>query len=377
MNSKLPLVSIITPSWNSAQFLDETIRSVLQQDYPCIEHIVVDGGSTDGTVDILGRYSSVTWISEPDKGQSDALNKGFAMAQGDIIGWLNADDTYEPGAISTAVDFLLTHKEVNLVYSDCNVIDEDGRIQHTEHPEDFALERQVIRNSIPQPTVFMKNDFLQRLGGVDVSLHYVMDYDLWLRAGLVGGIKKMPSVILANFRICSGTKTAEKPEQFFLEKVRVIDKFFSATGTLPPGIRSLETTVRARTHWQAGLELLAKAEIAAGRFHKDRAVKLGVFDRDEEFAIKTLLETALDFYPSDKREYIDLVLRDSNPKLRRRVLSHYCAAMAFRHRDSGRNIAVLRYIGLCLGSDPKWLKNRGLRSIGFRTLLAMSVVDHS
>lgn len=371
MRPNVPLVSIVTPSWNSARFIEETILSVCRQDYPCVEHIVIDGGSTDETISILRKYSSVKWISERDKGQSDALNKGFAMAAGEIVGWLNADDTYEPGAISTAVHFLLTHRGTNLVYSNCNVIDEHGNIKYTECPEDFQLARQVIRNLIPQPTVFMRREFIQKLEGVDVSLHYVMDYDLWLRAGIIGGIQKIPEVALANFRICSGSKTSEKPEQFFLEKLRVFDKFFSSGTSLPQSIRSLETVVRARTHWHAGIELLAKSETAAGRFHCDRAIELGLLQRDEEFAITTLLESALRFYPLDKSAYIEQVLSGLGSALRRRVISHYYAAMAFRHRDSERHLATLFYVGRCLRKNPKWLRNRGLLSITLKAMLGL------
>ena len=109
-----PLVSIITPSFNSGDFLEEAVRSVIAQDYSPLEHIIVDGGSTDETLEILQRYNSkpVTWVSEPDEGQADAINKGFRRAQGEIIGWLNADDTYQPGAIRSAVAYLQAHPEV-------------------------------------------------------------------------------------------------------------------------------------------------------------------------------------------------------------------------------------------------------------------------
>ena len=117
MPDSQPLVSVVTPSFNQAAFIEETIQSVLKQDYPHIEHIVVDGGSTDGTVDILQRYPHLRWISEPDCGQSDALNKGFAMARGEILGWLNSDDTYNAGGVSTGLHCEVSHPVLALVYS--------------------------------------------------------------------------------------------------------------------------------------------------------------------------------------------------------------------------------------------------------------------
>jgi glycosyltransferase involved in cell wall biosynthesis len=128
--SDLPRVSIITPSYNQASFLEETICSVLEQDYANLEYIIVDGGSKDGSVEIIRRYESqlAWWVSEPDQGQTDALNKGFGMASGDILAWLNSDDTYLPGAISGAVEYLMSHPEAGLVYGDANLVDENGTV---------------------------------------------------------------------------------------------------------------------------------------------------------------------------------------------------------------------------------------------------------
>ncbi|HOW91535.1 MAG TPA: glycosyltransferase family 2 protein, partial [Anaerolineaceae bacterium] len=118
--SELPLVSIVTPSFNQVDYLEETMRSVLEQDYPRVEYIVIDGGSTDGSVEIIRKYADrlAYWVSEKDRGQTDAVNKGYAVAKGSILGWLNSDDTYKPGAISAAVEFLVNHPQFGLVYGD-------------------------------------------------------------------------------------------------------------------------------------------------------------------------------------------------------------------------------------------------------------------
>ena len=119
-----PLVSVVTPCFNAARFIESTIKSVREQDYPFVQHVVVDGASDDGTLHILEQYPHLVWTSESDRGQSHALNKGFQRASGDIIGWLNADDVYQPRAISRAVEFLQDNPEVSFVYSDCLELDE-------------------------------------------------------------------------------------------------------------------------------------------------------------------------------------------------------------------------------------------------------------
>src|SRR5262245_25211876 len=124
MSQTTPLVSIVTPSFNHARYIEATIRSVLAQDYSPIEYAVIDGASTDGTVEILRRYQDrIAWVSEPDRGQTDAINKGFARTRGQILAWLNSDDTLKKGAVSAAVEFLQSHPDVAMVYGDANFID--------------------------------------------------------------------------------------------------------------------------------------------------------------------------------------------------------------------------------------------------------------
>ena len=214
----LPLVSIVTPSYNQAQFIRQTLESILRQGYPCIECIVVDGGSTDGTLKILKSYGKrVRWVSGKDSGQSNAINKGFRMAKGEIIGWLNSDDTYEPGAVKAAVDYLQAHPEVGMVYSDCNIILEDGRRNGLIRAPEFDMEKQLnYANIPPQPTVFFRKEVFRKVGYLDESLHYVMDYDYWIRIGRKFKIKKIPGV-LANFRVWGTSKTVGSQHRFWDE----------------------------------------------------------------------------------------------------------------------------------------------------------------
>ena len=177
------LVSIVTPSLQQGRFLDEAIRSVLEQDYPRVEHIVVDGGSTDETLEILRAYPHVRWVSEPDDGQAVAINKGFRIARGEIYAWLNADDYYLPGAISAAVG-AIGASGCALVHGGWRQIEEDGTVIRDVPPVEFDYERQRERaNVVCQPGSFFTRDAYWAVGGVDESYHYAMDYELWLKLG--------------------------------------------------------------------------------------------------------------------------------------------------------------------------------------------------
>lgn len=183
-----PLVSVITPSYQQGAFIRETIESVLSQDYPHVELIVIDGGSTDKTVSILQKFAEryggdrFRYVSEKDKGQSNALNKGLAMAKGEVIGWLNSDDTYAPKAISRAVAALTKHPEYGIVYGRADFTD-----KHNKHLRPYPVDARVDRArlfdvcTVCQPAVFMRKSVLDQVGPIDESLHFCMDYDLWIR----------------------------------------------------------------------------------------------------------------------------------------------------------------------------------------------------
>ncbi len=219
-----PPVSILTPSFNQARYLEATIQSVLSQDYPRIEYLIVDGGSTDSSVDIIKKYSDrlAWWVSEKDRGQTDAINKGFARATGDILAWINSDDTYEPGAVSAAVKYLLEHPEAGMVYADCNYINEDGRAigrfpaAQTDLPR---LRRGYVH--IPQQTMFFRADLWKQVGPLDPSFYFAMDYDLWTRIAARSELKYLAGQVWANFRIHTSGKTIAADDRCWPEMLRV------------------------------------------------------------------------------------------------------------------------------------------------------------
>jgi len=218
-----PLVSIVTPSYNQARFLDETMKSVLDQDYPNLEYLVVDGGSTDGSLEIIQRYASrlAWWVSEPDSGQTDAINKGFSHAKGDILAWLNSDDIYQPGAISEAVAFLVENPEVGMVYGDVNFIDENGKVigKFAARQTDYRrLRRGYVH--IPQQAAFFRADLWRQVGPLDPSFYFAMDYDLWVRLAKITRLVYYPR-LWANFRLHGSGKTIAADDRCWPEMLRV------------------------------------------------------------------------------------------------------------------------------------------------------------
>ena len=178
-----PLVTIVTPSYNQARYLERTILSVLNQDYPNLEYIVIDGGSTDGSVDIIKKYEHKIsyWISEPDRGQSHAINKGFQKATGEIFNWLNSDDILMPSATTIAVHYLTNNPERGMVYGDRLVIDEKDQVLACVELPSFSLFFYKFRPWLPQETAFFRRELWSMANGLDESLHYCMDGDLWHR----------------------------------------------------------------------------------------------------------------------------------------------------------------------------------------------------
>lgn len=210
----LPSISVVTPSYNQAQFIAQTVESVRDQQYPELEHLVMDGLSTDDTLKVLEGYADdVVVASEADSGQTEAINKGLRKAKNDVICWLNSDDYLLPGALQAVGQFFADHPDVAWVTGDAMIIDEAGR------PIQSAVRayKRVLRllgpsvylgvtNAIVQPATFWRREVHERLGFLDESLHYTMDYDWWLRLRATGG----PGTInrpLAAFRIHGQSKS--------------------------------------------------------------------------------------------------------------------------------------------------------------------------
>lgn len=216
-------ITVVTPSFNQAAFLEQTILSVLEQDYPALEYFVIDGGSTDGSVEIIKKYADrlAGWVSEKDAGQTDAINKGFARATGSVLAWLNSDDTYRPGAICEAMDLLAEHPGWGMVYGDTRFIDGDGREigKFPASQTDYDKLRQGYVH-IPQQASFFRADLWKKVGPLDPSFFFAMDYDLWVRLARISDLVYVRRT-WANFRLHGSAKTIAADDRCWPEMLRV------------------------------------------------------------------------------------------------------------------------------------------------------------
>ncbi len=227
----LPRVSLVTPSYNAAPYLRAAIDSVLAQDYLDIEYLVMDGGSTDGTLELLRGYGEkVRWISEKDQGQADAIARGFEQTTGAILGWLNADDVLKPGAVRTAVDTFLANPGTALIYGNADFIDVAGRtLGACTVVEPYSLHRLIhYGDYIIQPAAFFLSKAYEAVGGLDKTLNWAMDWDLWIRLAQgydVVYIEKQ----LASYRWLGSNKTAEGGFER-LEEVEMVARRYGCNG---------------------------------------------------------------------------------------------------------------------------------------------------
>ena len=251
-----PLVSIITPSFNQGPFLEETIESVLAQTYDPIEYIVIDGGSTDNSVEIIRRYADrlAYWVSEPDRGQSHGINKGLDRSSGAIIGWLNSDDTLMPDAVVRVVEAMqdtpmVVHGSVRLIDAESNII---ARPKLSKRNQEFGLQTIVGEGLVNQPGAFWNRAVMERVGHLNEDLNYIMDYELWVRMALAGAdFKRLGDPPLATYRLTGDTKTVAAMYKVGLEKLAVLDWLMSdpelpaKTGLSPAELERLARRARA------------------------------------------------------------------------------------------------------------------------------------
>lgn len=191
-----PLVSIVTPSYNQARFLEATLRSVQEQEYPNIEYLVVDGASTDNSVEIIRKYADkiTWWVSEKDSGQSEAINKGLRRARGEIVGWLNSDDVYLPGAVSAAVAAFRSSPGAAVVYGDALAIDADGKPFNVMRARQYSLVDLMAFNIICQPAAFMRCSVLEQVEYLNPAYHLLMDNLLWMSMAHIAPFVYVPQI---------------------------------------------------------------------------------------------------------------------------------------------------------------------------------------
>jgi glycosyltransferase involved in cell wall biosynthesis len=233
---EIPKITVITPSLNQGAFIERTIRSVLEQGYPDLEYIIVDGGSSDQTLDILKKYEGrLRWISEKDNGQSDAINKGLRMAAGDILAYLNSDDIYEQGALKVVSEQFASDPSLMWLTGRCRIVDEDGveiRRLITAY-KNFLLDHYsynllLTTNPVSQPATFWRREMTGEIGLFDLHEHLAMDYEYWLRMGK----KYRPMIVkryLAHFRVHQKSKTSSSFLSTFSHEVSIAERYSGST----------------------------------------------------------------------------------------------------------------------------------------------------
>ena len=249
-----PKITVVTPSFNQGQFLERAIRSVLAQNYPNLEYFVFDAGSTDSTVAILKKYSKRLsfWTSESDRGQSDAICKGWNMATGDVLAWLNTDDFYYPGALHEIGKVFGADPNIKMVCGSVALVDEQERKLRVKRPAPVAPEILLPRANIPaQAGTFIRRDIFARLGGPRLDLHYVMDWELWLRVGLnyPASAIAFTNKLLAADRQWPGTKTLNAGGKDAVEMRKVLGELFGSP-KLRGDLRPFERAAISRAWWR-------------------------------------------------------------------------------------------------------------------------------
>lgn len=258
------MISIITPSYNQAAYLKQTIDSVMEQDYPLIEYMIVDGGSTDGSEDIIRKYDQrlAWWVSEADSGQAAAINKGFARAGGEIIAWLNSDDYYLPNAIPAVMELFAEHPEAGLIYGDVLSVDGAGNPINIQRFQSYKLDDLMAFKIISQPAVFMRRSILEKAGYLDPNYHFLLDHHLWLRMAQLAPIMYFPQ-ILAAARYHADAKNISLADQFGAEAFNILD-WMEAQPVFAEKLQKNKTEILAGAHHLDAFYLVEAGKMRAG-----------------------------------------------------------------------------------------------------------------
>jgi glycosyltransferase involved in cell wall biosynthesis len=293
-------VSVVTPAYNQAAFIRETIDSVLAQDYAAVDYLVIDDGSTDDTANVLASYGDrVRWRSQPNQGQTATINAGWAEAGGDVVAWLNSDDTLLPGAVRTAIGYLNDHPQTGIVFGDALYTDASGKaLWHSRGIEAFDYERFVVEceNPIPQPSAFVRRDVIRDVGLLDPHYHYFMDWDFWLRAGLRHRIDHIPA-LLSTYRLHAESKTMASTGDHAPELEYMYKKFFAQPGA-PEWLTRVRPRAMANMYFTVAGYLMR-----AGRQRGARRSALSAWRADPGGALR----------PSSLHKFVYCVLGQTRP----------------------------------------------------------------
>jgi glycosyltransferase involved in cell wall biosynthesis len=255
-SSNLPLVSIVIPTYNHASYLDSAIESILEQDYPKVELLVFNDGSTDHTHELLQKYSGeFYWETQENMGQAATLNKGWQIAKGEVLSYLSSDDVLLPHAVSTSVEYLMAEEDVVMTYCDFDMIDTDGEfVRHIQAPYLCYRDMVVKWRTLPGPGAFLRRGAAENAGPWDTFLRHIPDHEYWLRLGLQGRFKKIPET-LALFRVHDESQSFARTEEFRTKEYLYVARTYFALDGVPESVRAGKS------------ETFSNAYIASARLH--------------------------------------------------------------------------------------------------------------
>ncbi len=379
---RLPRVTVVTPSYNQGGFIEETIRSVLLQGYPNLEYIVIDGGSTDQSVEIIRKYEKwlAHWVSEKDEGQTHAINKGFTHSAGEICAYLNSDDVYLPNALRDVAAFFHKNSDTGMAYGDCQIIDESSRINDSWIAPEFNLLELVFRCYIAQPAAFWRNSTAASVGNFNTEMHYAFDYQMWLRVAAARFKLSHVPLMLAQHRKTEGTKTVSQPEEFTAEIVGGLKTFFGSP-SLPAALKSIESDAYAIVFLNHSLLNFRRQSIEEARRALEFAFSHSpdLVARQRERVIRAIVANADPSGPiDDAREYMERLfaqLPDSArglEQIRARVLRRVEILHASRSQDLQSVRRAWKLLLPILIDDAMWLRNDAARSEILKLLIGQS-----
>jgi hypothetical protein len=364
-----PRVTVVTPSFNQAAFLEEALRSVLLQGYPDLEYLVLDGGSTDGSQAIIERYAPwlAGWTSGPDGGQANALRQGFARATGDVLAWLNSDDVYLPGAVWAAVAELQRRPEAVMVYGDANEIERDSTLRGPAR-QVRAVDFQSLLsdgNSVAQPAAFFRRAAYEAVGGLDPQLHWSMDYDLWIKLAARGRLVHLPQP-LAQMRIYPEAKTGGGDEAMFVEIRQLVERHGGQALPTEMGdwleAMQLPRVVEAyrRDDGQTGGARLAfLADMVPAWRRAERLAGLLAGEAWRRLEAGQLTEAALVAWAEQVCADLPTTLAATG-RVRQLTLGLLHQALVFRSAQQARRGAAAWHAWQAVRHNPRHLGNRGL-----------------
>ena len=376
MSDSSPLVSIVTPSYNQAAFLRETMESVLTQDYPRVEYIVMDGGSTDGSVEIIREYAPrlAYWQSARDAGQADAINQGWQRARGEIVSYLNSDDTLHPHAVRLSVEALQKNPDAGFSYGACAWVNARGERIGLIEAKQFTLADLLLQNRFAQPSVFVRRAALERVGMLDTAMHYLMDYDLWLRLALHFPVARV-SEIISNFRLHDDSKTASRYKFFLDDNLRLLDKAF-ADPAFPNELKSVRTRAENYAFVLTALHCFSLGRTDDGReimarFFSTQAQPLAYPDDLVALFANHLVHIAplRQTQNESSQTWLDSILNDlpanaqSLRALRSQILAQANLNWGFAAHKAGNRSGARKFMLRALQYHPAHARNRGVWSV--------------